>query len=196
MEELKDKLIKKHHSHVTHVPPLWNIPAQTPPHLSRTNSASSLVAIWPCFMLWYSKSKPAFLSPCKNTKSLGEPQNNIVLYLYGVSFIDSSIWEMWLLYISFHIKFYQHFSLLLIPWGPWRIVTWIVKVKRRWKMNTNKTNTVFFHHGPNIVDVDASLVVKQPEPSLTYGWRKQKCLSVHLGGDDTNTSHFVFFHDL
>lgn len=45
-------------------------------------------------------------------------------------------------------------------------------------MNTNKTNTFFFHHGPNIVDVDASLVVKQPEPSLTYGWRKQKCLSV------------------
>ena len=76
MYELKTKLIKKHHSHVTHVPPLRNIPAQTTPHLSRTNSASSLVAIWPCFMLWYSKSKPAFFSPCKKHRQhLGEPQN-------------------------------------------------------------------------------------------------------------------------
>lgn len=37
------------------------------PYLSRTNSASSLVASWPCFMLWQSTSKPAFFSPCRGT---------------------------------------------------------------------------------------------------------------------------------
>ena len=34
-----------------------------PQHLSRTKSASSLVEVCPCFMLWYSTSKPWFFSP-------------------------------------------------------------------------------------------------------------------------------------
>lgn len=34
------------------------------PHLSLMKSVSSLEDIWPCFMLWYSTSKPLFFSPC------------------------------------------------------------------------------------------------------------------------------------
>lgn len=34
-------------------------------YLSLMKSDSSLLDIWPCFMLWYSTSNPLFLSPCQ-----------------------------------------------------------------------------------------------------------------------------------
>lgn len=60
-------------------------------------------------------------------------------------------------------------SLLLIHWGP------LEHSGTEHKQN----KYCFLSSWPlNIVDVDVSLVVKQPGLRLTQGWRKQKCLSL------------------